>query len=338
MATTQLASLSRLLNIPIESNYDESYIIRLASMSLQELLEEPSRLENKADSLEREIQTKAIEQNAVFEKAHSCFSDVLAKMDSLHQSVSSVSDFIPTVEYSCKSFTKELESTYVKYNQSKKALKYHSQLLELLEMPQLMDTCIRNNLHEEGLVLLRHANSLYTEHFSEQSPESITPHSGSAVILSIFKDMKAVGEQQEALLIRELETDITVPRCIEILNYLEENMALRLNTTVKRKEEGKSAHVGDLLTTDQLKQLKTSFLNARNQFFQKKIVLLSEYDSGEFLRGYIGVFKDKLTTILSQYQAVFGDSIDGKCERTFLIRCSVAHISIKRSHSIPLNL
>ena len=83
------------------------------------------------------------------------------------------------------------------------------------------------------------------------------------------------------------------------------------------------------LTIDQLKQLKTSFLNARNQFFQKKIVLLSEYDSGEFLRGYIGVFKDKLTTILSQYQAVFGDSIDGKCESTFLIRCSVAHISIE---------
>lgn len=50
-------------------------------MSLQELLEEPSRLENKADSLEREIQTKAIEQNAVFEKAQSCFSDVLAKVE-----------------------------------------------------------------------------------------------------------------------------------------------------------------------------------------------------------------------------------------------------------------
>ena len=31
-------------------------------------------------------------------------------------------------------------------------------------MPQLMETCIRNNLHEEGLVLLRHANTLYSEH------------------------------------------------------------------------------------------------------------------------------------------------------------------------------
>lgn len=55
----------------------------LASMSLQELLEEPSRLENKADSLEREIQTKAIEQNEIFEKAHSCFTDVLTKVDTV---------------------------------------------------------------------------------------------------------------------------------------------------------------------------------------------------------------------------------------------------------------
>ena len=91
MATTQLNSLSKLLNIPIESHYDESYIIRLgmlyskiltdvASMSLQELLDEPARLETKADSLEREIQTKAIEQNEIFEKAQTCFSSVIEKV------------------------------------------------------------------------------------------------------------------------------------------------------------------------------------------------------------------------------------------------------------------
>ena len=91
MATTQLNSLSKLLNIPIENHYDESYIIRLgkvylivispvASMSLQELLDEPSRLETKADSLEREIQTKAIEQNEIFEMAQTCFSKVIEKV------------------------------------------------------------------------------------------------------------------------------------------------------------------------------------------------------------------------------------------------------------------
>lgn len=49
-------------------------------MSLRELLDEPARLEMKADSLEREIQTKAIEQNEVFEKAQNCFTDVVKKV------------------------------------------------------------------------------------------------------------------------------------------------------------------------------------------------------------------------------------------------------------------
>lgn len=52
----------------------------LASMSLRELIDEPTRLEMKADSLEREIQTKAIEQNEVFEKAQTCFTDVVKKV------------------------------------------------------------------------------------------------------------------------------------------------------------------------------------------------------------------------------------------------------------------
>ena len=49
-------------------------------MSLSELLEEPSRLETKVESLEREIQSKAIEQNEVFEKAQVCFSEVVNKV------------------------------------------------------------------------------------------------------------------------------------------------------------------------------------------------------------------------------------------------------------------
>ena len=52
-------------------------------MSLQELLDEPARLETKADSLEREIQTKAIEQNEVFEKAQRYFSEVVGKVGML---------------------------------------------------------------------------------------------------------------------------------------------------------------------------------------------------------------------------------------------------------------
>lgn len=66
------------------------------------------------------------------------------------------------------------------------------------------------------------------------------------------------------------------------------------------------------LTAGQVTIFKQNFLRARGQFFQKKLDLLSSYDQGEFLRGYISLFKEKLTTMISQYQAVFGNRIDGR--------------------------
>ena len=41
--------------------------------------------------------------------------------------------------------------------------------------------------------------------------------------------MTAVGEQQESLLLRELETDITMSRCMQIMTYLEQNLNLVRN-------------------------------------------------------------------------------------------------------------
>ena len=57
--------------------------------------------------------------------------------------------------------------------------------------------------------------------------------------------MLSVGEQQESLLLRELETDITIPRCIEIIHYLEENIALVGHMTVSSRAFQRD-HIGDL--------------------------------------------------------------------------------------------
>lgn len=40
-------------------------------------------------------------------------------------------------------------------------------------------------------------------------------------------------------------------------------------------------------------------------------MVLTEYDHGEFLKGYIAVFKEKCTNVITQYQAVFGNAMEG---------------------------
>ena len=67
------------------------------------------------------------------------------------------------------------------------------------------------------------------------------------------------------------------------------------------------------------------------------MALLSEFDSGEFLRGYIAIFKEKLTNIISQYQAVFGNSLKGTYySLSFIqIRCFIAFSPRKLRSSSP---
>lgn len=138
-----------------------------------------------------------------------------------------------------------------------------------------------------------HTHSFTT---SPTSSDAHPSHSGDSIILGIFNDMVAVGEQQESLLLRELETDITVSRCMQILSFLEQNIDLvstfplfsrlqRFNTSPKHADETgetgetkEATHVGSTwenrgelrrsLTESQLQLLKSNYLKARDQFYQ----------------------------------------------------------------------
>ena len=47
----------------------------------------------------------------------------------------------------------------------------HSSLLELLELPSLMDACVRSSLYEDALSIAGFANTLEKRHLMESSSE-----------------------------------------------------------------------------------------------------------------------------------------------------------------------
>ena len=64
----------------------------------------------------------------------------------------------------CGSFKEHVTHFINAHKRNRKTLNYHMQLLDLLEVPQLVDACARNGFHDEALELANFINALERRH------------------------------------------------------------------------------------------------------------------------------------------------------------------------------
>ena len=147
----------------------------------------------------------------------------------------------------CKVFAAGAQEIVGGLKRNRQTLQHHLQLVELLEVPQLMDACLRNGLFEEAVEIVAFANTLERRHLlvasstatavaaagRERDSQQLSRFSFSfgkeqqqhqakhtLVIAGLVQDLRALQKQLRERLLHQLRLPIQLPRCLQVISCL----------------------------------------------------------------------------------------------------------------------
>lgn len=122
----------------------------------------------------------------------------------------------------CISFKDRVSHFVGAHKRNRKTLQHHMQLVELLEVPQLVDACARNGFHDEALELANFVNGLERRHLlaSEVKSHNGKLRGGSGVIQTIVDDVHNTLSGLRQQLLMQLTENTTLPKEISVLATL----------------------------------------------------------------------------------------------------------------------
>ena len=167
------------------------------------------------------------------------------------------------------------------HKRNRKTLQHHMQLVELLEVPQLVDACARNGFHEEALELANFVNGLERRHLLAAEVRSIDgkARGGSGVVQSIVDDVHTTLLSLRQQLLHLLTEQASLPKELQILATLRklDGLLIDRQLALERHDNDALARMTDK-QREQLRQhllqcsetrLQMDFLEARSVWLER---------------------------------------------------------------------
>ncbi|KAH0837877.1 Dor1-like family-domain-containing protein [Lanmaoa asiatica] len=184
-ADGEATTLLDLFSSPILTEHPENalYLGELPSLPLPELLATPTSLSTQSHTLTASLNALAHTSCPTILSLHNTSSALLNSLSSLDDSLNTLLDTaLPALDDVARTFREKSGPTVIEERQrTLVVLEQYDKLRDLLDVPVLMDTCVRNGFYAEALALAGHAttalSALSTIRSQDGEPSEFDGHS-----------------------------------------------------------------------------------------------------------------------------------------------------------------
>ncbi|CAJ2635864.1 unnamed protein product [Trifolium pratense] len=264
--------------LPLASESQQPYVSELLSFTLDRLHKEPELLRVDAERIRRQMQEVSVGNYRSFIAAADALLAIRHEVSSIDNHLESMINEIPKLTSGCTEFIESAEQILEKRKMNQTMLANHSTLLDLLEIPQLMDTCVRNGNYDEALDLEAFVGKLSTMH--PKLP----------IIQALAAEVRQTTQSLLSQLLQKLRSNIQLPECLRIIGYL--------------RRIGVFSEYG----------MRLLFLRCREAWLNGILEDLDQANPYEYLKGMINCHRLHLFDVVNQYRAIFADDTSGSEE------------------------
>lgn len=213
---------------------------------LRRLQQRPDVLLSNLSRIDRQLEELCLKDYHVHIQNHRCFQHAREVSAETAASAAQLRSLVPRMKAICEddrpgALSRVAADIAAKHSLNQKTLAQHNRLLELLEVPQLMDTCVRKGQHHQAVQLLAFANTLERKHSNRKnhhrnnnadnagSPRGLTGRFSGAqdigvlsapVVESIIDDVRRSALALRMNLLRSLRQDVKLPACLATMAVL----------------------------------------------------------------------------------------------------------------------
>ncbi|KAG5680381.1 hypothetical protein PVAND_009890 [Polypedilum vanderplanki] len=276
-----------------DKNEAINYLQKLRGYKVENLKKDTITLNDDLSNQDLKMQEISFQNYQSFIQTAESSRTVLKKWNETTKHVENLIDKVPAFNENCDDFVKTSFELNTMSRLNNLTMKKHVELLEILDLPTLMQTSIRDQKYADALEL-----ATYVEKLSSK-------FDNVPIINDIVKTIESSWNVMLTQLLSELKCDLTLPKCLQIVGYLRRMQAFSTS------------------------ELKLKFLQTRDSWFKEILASIPKTDPFQHLIKTIEVTRVNLFNIITQYKALFDDDFTKDTNTKInLMFCSWLHEKI----------